>query len=160
LNPVPGVPKRFNGLVQHSSQGLNLLRAGFKAGLLALVESANVRLGFDLIERFAGKSGRQRVILRKIRPGLTAAIPHKSVTVGTCDVLAQCPAGVGSVERYFRKVMELKGVFVIQVTKSPPCKCSILGVEALGRQGAKTQEYLYISSFRNVAGRDASAFKV
>jgi hypothetical protein len=35
-----------------------------------------------------------------------------------------------------------------------------LGVEALGRQGAKTQEYLDIPSFRNAAGRDASAFKM
>jgi len=28
------------------------------------------------------------------------------------------------------------------------------------RQGAKTQEYLDIPSFRNAAGRDASAFKM
>jgi hypothetical protein len=35
-----------------------------------------------------------------------------------------------------------------------------LGVEALGRQGAKTQEYLDIPSFRNAAGRDVSAFKM
>jgi hypothetical protein len=36
-------------------------------------------------------------------------------------------------------------------------KVAILGVEATGRQGAKTQEYLDIPSFRNTAGRDASA---
>jgi hypothetical protein len=36
-------------------------------------------------------------------------------------------------------------------------KFAILGVEATGRQGAKTQEYLDIPSFRNTAGRDASA---
>jgi hypothetical protein len=35
-----------------------------------------------------------------------------------------------------------------------------LGVEAPDWQGAKTQEYLDISSFRNVAGRDASAPKM
>jgi hypothetical protein len=35
-----------------------------------------------------------------------------------------------------------------------------LGVEALGQQGAKTQEYLDIPSFRNTAGRDASASKM
>jgi hypothetical protein len=36
----------------------------------------------------------------------------------------------------------------------------ILGVEAPGRQGAKTQEYLDISSFCNAAGEDASASKM
>jgi hypothetical protein len=35
-----------------------------------------------------------------------------------------------------------------------------LGVEALVWQGAKTQEYLDIPSFRNAAKRDASAFKM
>jgi hypothetical protein len=35
-----------------------------------------------------------------------------------------------------------------------------LGVEALGRKDAKPQEYLDIPSFRNAAGRDASAFKL
>jgi hypothetical protein len=35
-----------------------------------------------------------------------------------------------------------------------------LGVAALGRQGAKTQKYLDIPSFRNAAGRDASAFNM
>jgi hypothetical protein len=35
-----------------------------------------------------------------------------------------------------------------------------LGVEAPGRQGAKTQEYLDIPSFRNTAGQDASASKM
>jgi hypothetical protein len=35
-----------------------------------------------------------------------------------------------------------------------------LGVEAPGRQGVKTQEYLDIPSFRNAAGRDESAFKM
>jgi hypothetical protein len=35
-----------------------------------------------------------------------------------------------------------------------------LGVEALAWQGAKTQEYLDIPSFRNVASRDASAVKM
>jgi hypothetical protein len=114
LNPVSGVPKRFNGLVQHSFQGLDLIRGGFKAGLLAFVESANVRLGFDFVERFAGKSRRQRVILREIRPGDTAAIPHKTVTVKVGDILSGCPAGIGAIERYFREVVELKGVFVIQ----------------------------------------------
>ncbi|MGA8242107.1 MAG: hypothetical protein WB818_16155 [Desulfobacterales bacterium] len=39
-------------------------------------------------------------------------------------------------------------------------KFSILGVEAPDRQGAKTQEYLDIPSFRNPAGRDASAAKM
>jgi hypothetical protein len=39
-------------------------------------------------------------------------------------------------------------------------KFAILGVEAPGRQGAKTQEYLDIPSFRNTDGRDASAFKM
>jgi hypothetical protein len=34
-------------------------------------------------------------------------------------------------------------------------KFSILGVEAPGRQGAETQEYLEIPSFRNTDGRDA-----
>jgi hypothetical protein len=37
---------------------------------------------------------------------------------------------------------------------------AILGVEAPGRQGAKTQEYLDIPSFRNAAGRDALASKM
>ncbi len=36
----------------------------------------------------------------------------------------------------------------------------ILGVEAPGWQGAKVQEYLDIPSFRNVARRDASAYKM
>jgi hypothetical protein len=35
----------------------------------------------------------------------------------------------------------------------------ILGVEAPGRQSAKAQEYRDIPSFRNAAGRDASAYK-
>jgi hypothetical protein len=39
-------------------------------------------------------------------------------------------------------------------------KFAILGVEALAWQGAKTQEYLDIPSFRNVASRDASAVKM
>ena len=39
-------------------------------------------------------------------------------------------------------------------------KFAILGVEAPGRQGAKTQEYLDIPSFRNTDGRDASAYKM
>jgi hypothetical protein len=39
-------------------------------------------------------------------------------------------------------------------------KFPILGVEAPGRQGAKTQEYLDIQSFRNTVGRDASASKM
>jgi hypothetical protein len=39
-------------------------------------------------------------------------------------------------------------------------KPAILEVEAPGRQGAKTKGYQYISSFRNVAGRDASAPKM
>jgi hypothetical protein len=34
---------------------------------------------------------------------------------------------------------------------------AILGVEAPGWQGAKTQDYMDIPSFRNTAGRDASA---
>jgi hypothetical protein len=37
---------------------------------------------------------------------------------------------------------------------------AILGVEATGRQGAKTEEYLDIPSFRNATGRDASAAKM
>jgi len=36
-------------------------------------------------------------------------------------------------------------------------KFAILGVEAPGRQGAETQEYQDIPSFRNAAGRDESA---
>jgi hypothetical protein len=39
-------------------------------------------------------------------------------------------------------------------------KFAILGVEAPGRQGAKTQEYLDIPSIRNTDGRDASAYKM
>jgi hypothetical protein len=39
-------------------------------------------------------------------------------------------------------------------------KLAILGVEVPGRQGAKTQEYLDIPSFRNTAGRDTSASKM
>jgi len=39
-------------------------------------------------------------------------------------------------------------------------KLVILVVEAPGRQGAKTQEYQDILSFRNAAGRDASASKM
>ena len=39
-------------------------------------------------------------------------------------------------------------------------KFAILGVEAPGRQGAKTQGYLDIPSFRNTVGRDASASKM
>jgi hypothetical protein len=35
----------------------------------------------------------------------------------------------------------------------------MLGVEALGQQDAKTNEYRNILSFRNAAGRDASVFK-
>jgi hypothetical protein len=38
-------------------------------------------------------------------------------------------------------------------------KLTILGVEAPVWQGAKTQEYLDIPSFRNAAGRDASSYK-
>jgi hypothetical protein len=37
---------------------------------------------------------------------------------------------------------------------------AILGVEAPGRQGAKTNEYLDIPRFRNATGRDASASKM
>jgi len=37
---------------------------------------------------------------------------------------------------------------------------AVLGVEALLRQGAKTQGYLDIPSFRNAAERDASAYKM
>ena len=39
-------------------------------------------------------------------------------------------------------------------------KFTILGVEAPVWQGAKTQEYLDIPSFRNAARRDASAYKM
>jgi hypothetical protein len=39
-------------------------------------------------------------------------------------------------------------------------KFAILGVEAPAWQGAKTQEYLDIPSFRNEARRDASASKM
>ncbi|MGA8240248.1 MAG: hypothetical protein WB818_06705 [Desulfobacterales bacterium] len=39
-------------------------------------------------------------------------------------------------------------------------KLAILGDEAPDRQGAKTQEYLDIPSFRNAVGRDASASKM
>ncbi|MGB8334623.1 MAG: hypothetical protein WCE56_09025 [Desulfobacterales bacterium] len=39
-------------------------------------------------------------------------------------------------------------------------KFAILGVEAPAWQGAKTQEYLDIPSFRNAARRDASAPKM
>jgi hypothetical protein len=39
-------------------------------------------------------------------------------------------------------------------------KSPILGGEAPGRQGSKTQEYLDIQSFRNTVGRDASASKM
>jgi hypothetical protein len=39
-------------------------------------------------------------------------------------------------------------------------KFTILGVEASDWQGAKTQEYLDIPSFRNAARRDASAYKM
>jgi hypothetical protein len=39
-------------------------------------------------------------------------------------------------------------------------KFAFLGVEAPDRQGAKTQEYLDIPSFRNTAERDASAAKM
>jgi len=37
---------------------------------------------------------------------------------------------------------------------------AILGVEAPGRQGVKTLEYMDIPSFRTVARRDASASKM
>jgi hypothetical protein len=39
-------------------------------------------------------------------------------------------------------------------------KFTILGVAAPGWQGAKTQEYLDIPSFRNAARRDAAANKM
>jgi len=39
-------------------------------------------------------------------------------------------------------------------------KVTILGVETLVWQGAKTQEYLDIQSFRNAARRDAWAYKM
>jgi len=39
-------------------------------------------------------------------------------------------------------------------------KFTILGVEVPVRQGAKTQEYRDIPSFRNAAGRDTSAYKI
>jgi hypothetical protein len=39
-------------------------------------------------------------------------------------------------------------------------KFTILGVEAPGWQGANTQEYLDIPSFRNAASWDASAYKM
>jgi hypothetical protein len=39
-------------------------------------------------------------------------------------------------------------------------KFAILGVEVPGRQGAKTQEYLDIPSFRNTDRRNASAYKM
>jgi hypothetical protein len=39
-------------------------------------------------------------------------------------------------------------------------KFAFLGVEAPDRQGAKTQEYPDIPSFRNTAGRDASTSKM
>jgi hypothetical protein len=39
-------------------------------------------------------------------------------------------------------------------------KINSQGVAALLRQGAKTQEYLDIPSFRNAAARDASAYKM
>jgi hypothetical protein len=39
-------------------------------------------------------------------------------------------------------------------------KFTILGVAAPGGQGAKTQEYLDIPSFRNAARRDAAAYKM
>ena len=39
-------------------------------------------------------------------------------------------------------------------------KLAILGVEAPGWQGSKTEEYLDIPSFRNAASRDASAYKM
>jgi hypothetical protein len=48
-----------------------------------------------------------------------------------------------------------------QVSKgSRKDKVAIFGVEVLGQQGAKRQEYLYIPSFRNLAGRDASVSKM
>ena len=37
---------------------------------------------------------------------------------------------------------------------------AVLGVEARGWQGAKTEEYLDIPSFRNAARRDASAYRM
>jgi hypothetical protein len=37
---------------------------------------------------------------------------------------------------------------------------AILGDEAPGQQGVKTQEYLDIPSFRNAAGRDAPSSKM
>jgi hypothetical protein len=39
-------------------------------------------------------------------------------------------------------------------------KINSQGVEALFRQGEKTQEYLDIPSFRNAAGRDAAGYKM
>jgi hypothetical protein len=39
-------------------------------------------------------------------------------------------------------------------------KFAVLGVEASGRQGAKTEEYLDIPCYRNAARRDAATVKM
>jgi hypothetical protein len=51
-------------------------------------------------------------------------------------------------------------VFIVDAKGSRKNKFAILGVEALAWQGAKTQEYLDIPSFRNAARRGASASKL
>ena len=51
-------------------------------------------------------------------------------------------------------------VQMFQVKGSRINKITILGVETPVWQGAKTQEYLDIPSFRNAAKRDASAYKM
>jgi hypothetical protein len=52
----------------------------------------------------------------------------------------------------------------IEPLYSNPCtgrskNVEILGIEAPDWQGVKVQEYLHIPSFRNAAGRNASAYK-
>jgi hypothetical protein len=48
----------------------------------------------------------------------------------------------------------------LEIKGSRKNRFTILGVAAPGGQGAKTQDYLDIPSFRNAAGRDAAAYKM
>jgi hypothetical protein len=57
-------------------------------------------------------------------------------------------------------VISLSLTFPITSQGSRKNKSAILGVEATVWQGAKTQEYLDIASFRNAVRQDASAYKM
>jgi hypothetical protein len=66
-------------------------------------------------------------------------------------------------KRLSTETISLQGDFVnfrVGPWGSRKNKFAILGVEAPAWQGAKTQEYLDIPSFRNAVRRDASASKM